>query len=88
MNNKRVVVLGAGPGGYTAAFLAADRGMNVTLIDDNIKPGGVCLHKGCIPTKFLLNIAILLIFSFSSELVAFEGKTAKNFLNIYFCLHL
>ena len=60
MNNKRVVVLGAGPGGYTAAFLAADRGMNVTLIDDNIKPGGVCLHKGCIPSKSLLHISRLI----------------------------
>lgn len=51
-----VVVIGAGPGGYTAAFLAADMGKKVTLIDTNAKPGGVCLHRGCIPTKALLHI--------------------------------
>ena len=60
MNKKRVIVLGAGPGGYTAAFLAADRGMNVTLIDENLKPGGVCLHKGCIPSKSLLHLSRLI----------------------------
>ena len=41
MNSKKIVVLGGGPGGYTAAFHAADRGMNVTLIDAGKKPGGV-----------------------------------------------
>jgi dihydrolipoamide dehydrogenase len=60
MNKKRVVVIGAGPGGYTAAFLAADRGMDVTLIDENLKPGGVCLHRGCIPSKSLLHISRLI----------------------------
>ena len=59
-HKNRLVVLGAGPGGYTTAFLAADRGMQVTLIDDNSKPGGVCLHKGCIPSKSLLHIAKLI----------------------------
>src|SRR5690606_15442869 len=48
---RKVVVLGGGPGGYPAAFEAADKGMEVTLIDDDIKPGGVCLHRGCIPSK-------------------------------------
>ena len=52
-NNKKIVVLGGGPGGYAAAFLAADKGMNVTLIDAGNKPGGVCLHRGCIPSKSL-----------------------------------
>ena len=60
MNNKRVIVLGAGPGGYTAAFLAADRGMRVTLIDENSRPGGVCLHSGCIPSKSLLHLSKLI----------------------------
>ena len=60
MNKKRMVVLGAGPGGYTAAFLAADRGMHVTLVDENLKPGGVCLHKGCIPSKSLLHLSRLI----------------------------
>lgn len=60
MTEKRVTILGAGPGGYTAAFLAADRGMSVTLIDENSKPGGVCLHKGCIPSKSLLHLSRLI----------------------------
>lgn len=60
MNNKRIIILGAGPGGYTAAFLAADRGMSVTLIDENSKPGGVCLHRGCIPSKSLLHLSRLI----------------------------
>ena len=59
-NNKKIVVLGGGPGGYAAAFLAADKGMNVTLIDPGNKPGGVCLHRGCIPSKALLHIAHLI----------------------------
>ena len=58
--NKKIVVLGGGPGGYAAAFLAADKGMNVTLIDSGNKPGGVCLHRGCIPSKALLHIAHLI----------------------------
>jgi dihydrolipoamide dehydrogenase len=58
--NTKVAVLGAGPGGYTAAFLAADLGMDVTLIDLEKNPGGVCLYRGCIPSKALLHIAKLL----------------------------
>jgi dihydrolipoamide dehydrogenase len=54
-----LVVIGAGPGGYAAAFLAADRGLRVTLIDAGAKPGGVCLHCGCIPSKALLHAAQL-----------------------------
>ena len=57
---KQLVVIGAGPGGYTAAFLAADRGMKVTLIDMRENPGGVCLYEGCIPSKALLHVAKLL----------------------------
>ena len=60
MNKKRVIILGAGPGGYTAAFLAADRGMQVTLVDENSRPGGVCLHRGCIPSKSLLHLSRLI----------------------------
>src|SRR5262245_49609984 len=52
-----LVVLGAGPGGYAAAFLAADKGMQVALIDAGPKPGGTCLHIGCIPSKALLHAA-------------------------------
>jgi len=60
MSDKKIVVLGGGPGGYTAAFLAADKGMDVTLVDTGKKPGGVCLHRGCIPSKALLHIAHLI----------------------------
>jgi dihydrolipoamide dehydrogenase len=55
-----LAVIGAGPGGYAAAFLAADLGMNVTLIDKEKNPGGVCLYRGCIPSKALLHVAKLI----------------------------
>ncbi len=57
---KQVTVIGGGPGGYAAAFLAADLGMNVTLIDKEKNPGGVCLYRGCIPSKALLHVAKLI----------------------------
>jgi len=66
--NKSVVVIGGGPGGYAAAFAAADLGMQVTLIDLEKNPGGVCLYRGCIPSKALLHIAKLLT----------EAKEAKT----------
>jgi dihydrolipoamide dehydrogenase len=55
-----VVVIGGGPGGYPAAFDAADRGMDVAIVNDEAIPGGVCLHRGCIPSKALLHVARLL----------------------------
>ena len=55
-----LAVLGAGPGGYAAAFLAADLGMQVALIDTEPDPGGVCVYRGCIPSKALLHVARLL----------------------------
>ncbi|MGA7220692.1 MAG: NAD(P)/FAD-dependent oxidoreductase, partial [Candidatus Sulfotelmatobacter sp.] len=63
-----VAVVGAGPGGYAAAFLAADLGMQVTLIDPEANPGGVCLYRGCIPSKALLHVAKLIE----------ESQQAKN----------
>ena len=56
----QLAVIGGGPGGYAAAFLAADLGMQVTLIDLEKNPGGVCLYRGCIPSKALLHIAKLI----------------------------
>ena len=56
----RVAVVGGGPGGYAAAFLAADLAMQVTLIDPEVNPGGVCLYRGCIPSKALLHVAKLM----------------------------
>ena len=64
----RVAVVGGGPGGYAAAFLAADLGMKVTLIDQELNPGGVCLYRGCIPSKALLHVAKLVD----------ESRHAKN----------
>jgi dihydrolipoamide dehydrogenase len=60
MPQSQVVVIGAGPGGYAAAFYAADLGMQVTLVDPAINPGGVCLYRGCIPSKALLHVADVL----------------------------
>ncbi len=60
VTETQLVVLGAGPGGYAAAFLAADRGMKVTLIDARERPGGTCLHVGCIPSKACLHAAKLI----------------------------
>lgn len=55
-----ILVIGAGPGGYAAAFRAADLGMEVALVDVEERPGGVCLFRGCIPSKALLFLADLL----------------------------
>ncbi len=58
MNQKtQLVIIGAGPAGYPAAFLAADKGIDVTLIDSTGKLGGTCLYHGCIPSKALLHVA-------------------------------
>src|SRR5277367_471174 len=67
-SNLRIAVVGGGPGGYAAAFLAADLGMSVTLIDPEVNPGGVCLYRGCIPSKALLHVAKLID----------ESRHAKN----------
>ena len=67
-SNLRIAVVGGGPGGYAAAFLAADLGMTVTLIDQEPNPGGVCLYRGCIPSKALLHVAKLIN----------ESRHAKN----------
>src|SRR6202142_3710923 len=64
----RIAVVGGGPGGYAAAFLAADLGLQVTLIDPEVNPGGVCLYRGCIPSKALLHVAKLIE----------EAEQAKN----------
>src|SRR6202162_3801302 len=67
-SNLHIAVVGGGPGGYAAAFLAADLGMKVTLIDPEANPGGVCLYRGCIPSKALLHVAKLVD----------EARHAKN----------
>ena len=55
--NVQLAVIGGGPGGYSAAFMAADLGLKVALIDVEENPGGVCLYRGCIPSKALLHVA-------------------------------
>src|SRR6202162_2507749 len=67
-SNLNIAIIGGGPGGYAAAFLAADLGMKVTLIDREANPGGVCLYRGCIPSKALLHVAKLID----------ESRHAKN----------
>src|SRR5205085_8667122 len=59
MTSTQLVVVGGGPGGYAAAFLAADLGLSVALIDPELNPGGVCVYRGCIPSKALLHVAKL-----------------------------
>ena len=68
----QVLVLGAGPGGYTAAFRAADLGLKVTLVERYERLGGVCLNVGCIPSKALLHVARVIA---ESEEAASQGVT-------------
>ncbi|MGD8922173.1 MAG: NAD(P)/FAD-dependent oxidoreductase, partial [Candidatus Zixiibacteriota bacterium] len=60
-DRKELVVIGGGPGGYAAAFMAADLGKKVALIDPGENPGGTCLYRGCIPSKSLLHVAKLIM---------------------------
>src|SRR6059058_1028248 len=57
MTSTQLVVVGGGPGGYAAAFLAADLGLSTALVDPETNPGGVCVYRGCIPSKALLHVA-------------------------------
>jgi len=71
-HHAEVVVLGAGPGGYTAAFRAADLGKQVILIEKHSSLGGVCLNVGCIPSKALLHVAKVIS---EAEEVSHHGVT-------------
>ena len=55
-----IVVVGAGPGGYAAAFYAADKGKKVIMVEQDERLGGICLNHGCIPSKTLLHVAKLI----------------------------
>src|SRR4029434_8878710 len=57
MSSTQLVVVGGGPGGYAAAFLGADLGLSVALVDPEANPGGVCVYRGCIPSKALLHVS-------------------------------
>lgn len=75
--STEVVVLGAGPGGYAAAFYAADRGKKVMLVEREKRLGGVCLTVGCIPSKALLHASKLIAEAQESEFrgIVFEKPT-------------
>src|SRR5436305_9047370 len=60
MISTQLAVIGAGPGGYAGAFLAADLGLSVAIVDPEANPGGVCVYRGCIPSKALLHVAQVL----------------------------
>ncbi len=70
-----LVVIGGGPGGYTAAFRAADLGLNVTLVERHVTLGGVCLNVGCIPSKALLHTAFVIR---ETEAMAGHGVVFKK----------
>jgi len=80
LSKKQLIVIGAGPGGYAAAFLAADLGINTTLVDTEDNPGGVCLYKGCIPSKALLHTAKVI--SESEEAKSFGVKFSKPAIDV------
>ncbi len=63
-----LVVLGAGPGGYAAAFYAADKGKKVILVEQDKRLGGVCLNRGCIPSKALLHVTKMITEAKESEM--------------------
>jgi len=75
MTECDLLVIGAGPGGYGAAFRAADLGLRVVLVDTETNPGGVCLYRGCVPSKALLHVAG---FVAEAEQAAEWGVVAEN----------
>src|SRR3984957_1719912 len=72
-----LAVIGAGPGGYTAALRAAELGIKTILIDVMPKPGGVCLHMGCIPSKALLHAAEIVNTSKAAEKIGLQFQAPK-----------
>lgn len=83
MSEQNLLILGGGPGGYAAAFLAADKGMQVTLVDEEKQLGGVCLIRGCIPSKTLLHLAKLISeVKHAGELGLQYGKPAIDLAKI------
>jgi len=79
--DTQVAVIGGGPGGYAAAFLAADLGIDVTLIDLDVNPGGVCLYRGCMPSKALLHAAKVLSEAREAKEIGIDFAKPKINLN-------
>src|ERR1017187_1303250 len=77
MNSTQLVVIGAGPGGYCAAFLAADLGMEVAIVEKEPNPGGVCLYRGCIPSKAFLHAAKIISEAKHAKAFGIEYNTPK-----------
>ena len=76
-----VVVIGAGPGGYSAAFHAADLGLQTVLVDLREKPGGACLHVGCIPSKALLHVSQILYQAEQASVLGVEFQKPRVDIN-------
>lgn len=76
-DTRELIVIGAGPGGYAAAFHAADLGLKVTLIDMEERPGGVCLYRGCIPTKALTHAAKMIQQARKAEMLGIEFQPPR-----------
>lgn len=79
--HTQLVVIGGGPGGYAAAFLAADLGIETTLVDLDVNPGGVCLFRGCIPSKALLHVAKVLSESREAKEIGIDFREPTIHLN-------
>jgi dihydrolipoamide dehydrogenase len=75
---SEVLVIGSGPGGYAAAFRAADLGLDVTMVDTAPRPGGVCLYKGCIPSKTFLFLAELIHDAARAESMGFRQPPHRS----------
>ncbi len=73
----QLVVIGAGPGGYAAAFLAADLGLTVAIVDKEANPGGICLYRGCIPSKTFLHAAEIISLAKHAKTFGIEFNTPK-----------
>lgn len=78
--HSHVVVLGGGPGGYAAAFLAADLGMETTIVEADTRLGGTCLLRGCIPSKALLHVARVI--EEAHEMTAWGVEFSKPKINV------
>src|SRR3712207_1420908 len=78
--HSKVVVLGGGPGGYAAAFMAADLGLETTIVEVDRRLGGTCLLRGCIPSKALLHVAKVV--SEASEMADWGIEFAKPKISI------
>ncbi|MBF0570501.1 MAG: dihydrolipoyl dehydrogenase [Candidatus Omnitrophica bacterium] len=80
-SSLQLVVIGAGPGGYAAAFLAADLGMEVAIIEKEPNPGGVCLYRGCIPSKAFLHVAKIISEAKHAQAFGIEYNEPKIDIN-------